>query len=83
MMTLTLNNIPFKSNKAPKNAKGSKTNYGTENSSNRKPLESGELSRQNKNKTQSQQRQAYRTLEGVIVNNYIKEDKGYSIFKYG
>ena len=75
-MTLTLNNIPFKSNKAPKNAKGSKTNYGTENSSNRKPLESGELSRQNKNKTQSQQRQAYRTLEGVIVNNYIKEDKG-------
>ena len=75
-MTLTLNNIPFKSNTAPKNAKGSKTNYGTENSSNRKPLESGELSRQNKNKTQSQQRQAYRTLEGVIVNNYIKEDKG-------
>lgn len=75
MMTLTLNKISFKSNKAPKNAKGSKTRYGIENSSNSSPyIKSGELSRQNKNKTQSQQRQTYKTLEGVIVNNYIKDD---------
>ncbi len=58
--------------KAPKNAKGSKTNYNNAGSA-KTPLNSGELTRQNKNKTQSQQKQMYRTLEGVIVNNYIKD----------
>lgn len=73
-----LNNISFTSdgsNKAPKNAKGSKTNYHTKtNSLNNSYIKSSELMRQNKNKTQSQQKQIYRTLEGTIINNYIKDD---------
>ncbi len=61
--------------KAPKTAKGSKANYGTESTSvHNTQLRSGELARQNKNKTQSQQRQIYRTLEGTLVNSYIKDN---------
>lgn len=71
---VTTNSITFTSDggKAPKNAKGSKTNYNNAGPA-KTPLNSGELARQNKNKTQSQQKQMYRTLEGVIVNNYIKD----------
>ena len=75
---MILNNINFTSdggNKAPKNAKGSKTNYNSHSSSlNNSYIKSSELLRQNKNKTQSQQKQIYKTLEGAIVNNYIRED---------
>ena len=79
-MTITItekqSNFAFGNNKAPKNAKGSKTNYGTETSSvNNTYLKSSDLVRQNKNETQSQQRRMYKTLEGVVVNNFIKDDR--------
>ena len=37
-------------------------------------LKSQELARQHRNKTSSQQKQVNKTLEGVVVNNFIKED---------
>ncbi len=74
------NNLAFGNrSKAPKNAKGSKTNYNTEaNSANNSYLKSNNLTRQNKNRTQSQQKQMYKTLEGVVVNNFIKDNKNTS-----
>ncbi len=38
-------------------------------------LKSAELIRQNKNRTQSQKKQMNKTFEGVVVNNFIKDDK--------
>lgn len=39
----------------------------------------GDLERQNKNKTQSQQKQMGKVLEGVVVNNFIKDESKSSI----
>ena len=47
----------------------------THNSAEKPYLKSAELLRQNKNRTQSQKNQMNKTFEGVVVNNFIKDDK--------